>query len=175
MKKGIVSIVWFTGLLAFISCESQNSKDSVETRTISIDVSESHHNLLDKLVDDNKKGQITFYQDEQRTKAYENFMEDLGMKEIIQVPSVDHPGEFIDSIISIQFKTESFSKMTFTGIFTNGKLTDISAFSAEHKLMVDGQDLGDYPAFYLDPAEIAKTELIDDLSGLPELNNSKIK
>lgn len=174
MKKGILSILLMVCLITFISCEKKSTKDDLETKRISIEVSETQLELLERLVDQNKGGQLTFYEDKQCAKAHENFPEALGMKEIIQIPDPMSPGGFIDKIVSIPFNTDRFSKINLTGEFSNGKLTSISAFSATHKLVVDGQELGSYPAFYLHSEELVETNLIEELNSWAELREAKV-
>lgn len=103
-----------------------------------------------------EKGELTAYKSDSLTGFYrpDTVIDMLSQKEVIQVPDVMFPGEFKDSVVINKFNYEEdvvrykiiedwiFDKQR--GIF----YPRIISFSPLYKLIVDGQDLGELPAFY---------------------------
>ena len=111
-----------------------------------------------------EKGEITAYSSDSLTAFVrpDTVIDMLSQKEVIQVPDMMFPGEFKDSVVINKFNYEEdvvryeiiedwiFDKQR--GIF----YPRIIAFSPLYKLIVDGQDLGELPAFYCDWDEMRK-------------------
>jgi len=102
------------------------------------------------------EGKLTAYKNDSLQNFYrpDTVIAMLSTKETVQVPDREFPGEFKDSIVINKFNYEEdvvryeiiedwiFDKQR--GIF----YPRIIAFSPLFKLVVDGQDLGEFPAFY---------------------------
>lgn len=111
-----------------------------------------------------ERGDITAYKNDSLTNFYrpDTVIAMLSQKEVIQVPDRMFPGEFKDSVVINEFQYEEdvvryeiiedwiFDKQR--GIF----YPRIISFSPLYKLIVDGQDLGELPAFYCDWKELRK-------------------
>lgn len=109
-----------------------------------------------------ERGEITAYKSDSLTSFYkpDTVIERLSQKETIKVPDWEYPGEFKDSTIINPFQYEEDVvkyKIIEDWIFDKQRgmfFPRIISISPLYKLIVDGADLGEYPAFYCDWKEL---------------------
>jgi gliding motility associated protien GldN len=118
-----------------------------------------------------EKGEITAFKNDSLQNFYrpDTVIDMLSQKEVIQVPDRMFPGEFKDSVVINKFNYEEdvvryeiiedwiFDKQR--GIF----YPRIIAFSPLYKLIVDGQDLGELPAFFCSWPELREVFINEEI------------
>lgn len=111
-----------------------------------------------------EKGEITAYKSDSLNSFHkaDTVIKMLGQKEVIQVPDPIYEGEFIDSVIIKDFNYVDDVvkwKVIEDWIFDKQRgiyYPRIISISPLYKLIVDGQDLGEFEAFYIDWKELRK-------------------
>lgn len=153
--------------LLFTSCKTNNKNTSdveanvnIVNKSVMLKMDENLAKFISQLDEKRLAGEITFYINDSLTKTVIDspIVEYLAIKEVIQVPNREFPGEFYDSVVLNLFDLNDFI-VDFNGDFNGDECIKVNMFTAKYKLIVDGQDLGEFTAFVLNDQDAEKMDI----------------